>query len=264
MTEVERDTGFDAVAEAIAAAWTDADHVLPEPPALSLSDGYRTQAAVVSALSSPVVGYRIVASSTAARERLSTDGPLVGVVTERNVSPVDATAPVRPGVVEAEFAVVVDLTLDEPADPVRILSWHLSLDLPRSRFAGEWSTLTAGQIVADTALLGDVVIGPGTGAANTSTVCKPGELTMGSDDAERHPLPAPDPDRTSDHLRLVKEAVVSGLVPAPAVDAPFVQLGTEKPLRLGDAVTAITLTHPDLGRIDLGLPTNSHLTGDNT
>ncbi|MEQ8719103.1 MAG: hypothetical protein RIE08_15950 [Acidimicrobiales bacterium] len=250
---------LDAVGRALAAAWADetASVVVPE---LSLADGFAIQAAVIGALDSPVVGYRIVASSERARGRLGIDGPVVGVVVEKALTAPDATPAVAPRIVEAEFAVTVDFRIDEPSTPALIRTWHLSLDLPRSRITDDWGTLSAGQLVADACLLGDVMVGP---PVDVDTTDSDGVLVVtGRDTQEEHPMPAPHPDTAAEYLALVKDAIMAGTLPPPATATPFVQLGTETPIRLGDTATAARLTHPVLGHLDLPISIATNLTGD--
>jgi 2-keto-4-pentenoate hydratase len=123
---------------------------------------------------SPLVGWKIAATSAAGQAHVQVDGPMAGRILEGFVHPIGATLPLagnRMRVVEPEFAFRMGAALAPrpaayTADEVlaAVESLHPAFEVPDSRFA-HFASAGQAQLMADDACCGQFAFGPAAPAA---------------------------------------------------------------------------------------------------
>jgi len=142
------------------------------PPELRPGDtaaGHAIQAALPAVAGSPVVGWKIAATSAAGQAHIQVDGPLAGRILDRFVHPVGASLllkGIRMRVVEPEFAFRMGADLPPRATPyaahevlAAVASLHPAFEVPDSRFAN-FTRAGMAQLIADDACCGRFAFGP--------------------------------------------------------------------------------------------------------
>jgi 2-keto-4-pentenoate hydratase len=138
-----------------------------------LAEGYAVQAALAALAASPLLGWKIAATSRAGQLHIGVSEPLAGRLFERFARGDGATLAIggnRMRVAEAEFAFRIgrDLpardrayTLDEVMAATDRL--HVAIEVPDSRYV-DYARAGAPQLVADDACASFFVLGPGAAA----------------------------------------------------------------------------------------------------
>lgn len=136
--------------------------------------GHAIQAALPEVADSPVVGWKIAATSAAGQAHIQVDGPLAGRILDRFVHPVGATLSLagnRMRVVEPEFAFRLGAPLPPRTAPytaddvlAAVASLHPAFELPDSRFAN-FAGAGKAQLIADNACCGRFAFGPAAATA---------------------------------------------------------------------------------------------------
>lgn len=142
------------------------------PAALRPADaaaGHAIQAALADVAGSPVVGWKIAATSAAGQAHIQVDGPLPGRILSSFVHPMGATFSLTGNhmrVVEPEFAFRMGSALPPRATPyavddvmAAVASLHPAFELPDSRFA-DFARAGQAQLIADDACCGRFAFGP--------------------------------------------------------------------------------------------------------
>ena len=137
------------------------------------AEGYRVQADLEQRSASPLVGWKIAATSLAGQKHIAVDGPLAGrllrdkVVDNRGDMPFGAN---HMRVAEAEFAFRMGRELSLRAETYvveEVLSavdtLHPAIEVPDSRYE-DFTTVGAPQLIADNACAYLFVLGPATPA----------------------------------------------------------------------------------------------------
>jgi len=132
------------------------------------------QAALPAVAGSPVVGWKIAATSAAGQAHIQVDGPLAGRILDGFVQPIGATLSLsgtRMHVVEPEFAFRMGAPLPPRPAPytagevlAAVESLHPAFEVPDSRFA-DFARAGKAQLIADDACCGRFAFGPGAPAA---------------------------------------------------------------------------------------------------
>ncbi len=156
-----------AHARLLAEAVTEGDVTVPS----SASEAYDAQDQLTSLLDTPVVGWKVGATSEVVQERLGVKAPIAGRVHEKTLlvdgGTVDATAFVhRPGI-ECEFALRTKTDLapgsgrvDVDAARALVGSVHPALELVETRYAANFGVPPA-LLVADGSAHAALIIGAG-------------------------------------------------------------------------------------------------------
>jgi 2-keto-4-pentenoate hydratase len=142
------------------------------PDALRPGDAaaaHAIQAALPRVAGSPVVGWKIAATSAAGQAHIQVDGPLPGRMLAAFVQPMGASLSLagnRMRVVEPEFAFRMGAALPPRAAPydvdevlAAVESMHPAFELPDSRFA-HFVRAGKAQLIADDACCGRFAFGP--------------------------------------------------------------------------------------------------------
>ena len=118
---------------------------------------------------SPVVGWKIAATSAAGQAHIQVDGPLPGRILRCFVRPLGAAVSLagnRMRVVEPEFAFCMGAALPPRAAPyaahevlAAVATLHPAFEVPDSRYA-DFARAGQAQLVADDACCGQFVFGP--------------------------------------------------------------------------------------------------------
>ena len=145
------------------------DHLPEDLKPRGRAEGYRIGAEIARLAASPVVGWKIAATSVAGQKHINVDGPLGGrLLKSRIVSP-GASIPLANNIMrvaEVEFAFafakalpqrVVPYTRDEVFDAVSGL--RLSIEVPDSRYQ-DFTAVGAPQLIADTACASWLMLSP--------------------------------------------------------------------------------------------------------
>lgn len=174
------DTAQDAAHDAARLLWAcrQAGTVIDAlPEALRPRDAaaaHAIQAALPAVAGSPLVGWKIAATSAAGQAHIQVDGPLAGRILGQFVHPIGAVLSLRGNrmrVVEPEFAFCMATALPPraaPYLPVEVLaavgSLHPAFEVPDSRFA-HFAGAGQAQLIADDACCGQFAFGPAAPAA---------------------------------------------------------------------------------------------------
>ena len=134
-----------------------------------LAEGYRVQAALAALAASPLLGWKIAATSAAGQRHIGVDEPLAGRLFERFARGDGATPSIggnRMRVAEAEFAFRIGHDLPPRALPYALDEvmaaadrLHVAIEVPDSRYV-DFVSAGAPQIVADDACASQFVLGP--------------------------------------------------------------------------------------------------------
>lgn len=158
-------------ARLLAAAWRERRQIegLPQDcRPVSVDDGYAVQDALVQEMGHAVIGYKIGATNTAAQRLFGIDRPFAGCLLEPFV--LKGPAQIAAGVVcnyaiEAEFAFLMERDLPprergyEVAEVMAATETLIpAIEVPDSRLT-RWETAGIGQLIADDAVAGLLVLG---------------------------------------------------------------------------------------------------------
>lgn len=135
------------------------------------AEGYAIQAHLDTRSASPLVGWKIAATSQAGQSHIGVDGPLAGRLLAEHLYAPGATLPWANnlmGVAEAEFAFrmardlpprTTNYSVAEILDAVASL--HPAIEVPDSRFT-DFAVVGGPALIADNACAHDFILGPAT------------------------------------------------------------------------------------------------------
>ena len=166
------DEARESAAETIWRAWQRGEplEALPEAcrPATE-SEGYAAQAALEALADSPVVGWKIAATSAAGQAHIAVPGPIAGRIFASRLHRAPASISMRGNrmaVAEAEFAFVLAEDLPDQGAPyateevlAAVGALHPAIELPNSRFR-DFTAVGAPSLAADNACAHELVLGP--------------------------------------------------------------------------------------------------------
>ena len=143
------------------------DVVIPESAALA----YAAQDQLIGLIDSPVVGWKVGATSTASQEKLGVKAPICGPIFERTLTTSGSKLAMssfhHPPALESEFAFTIGTDVALIGDEVTrttareiVSSVHVAIELVCSRFDSNFAADPA-LLVADGALHSLLVLGPG-------------------------------------------------------------------------------------------------------
>jgi 2-keto-4-pentenoate hydratase len=161
-----------AAADILWKAWEQRGRIAALPEAVrprTREEGYAIQALFERRSASPIVGWKIAATSKAGQAHIAVDGPLAGRLLGEHVFA--SGSGLRFGnslmrVAEAEFAfrMAIDVpprasaySVDEVLE--RVATLHPSIEVPDSRYE-DFTIVGAPQLIADNACAHDFVLGP--------------------------------------------------------------------------------------------------------
>jgi len=161
-----------AAAHLLWAHWQ-AGSVLDDLPAgerpQSRAEGYAIQAALESLASSPLIGWKIAATSEAGQKHINAAGPMAGrLFAERMVDPNEAISLTnnRMRVAEAEFCFRLGNDLPPRDNPYSVddalaatEALHVAIEVPDSRFV-DFTVVGEAQLIADNACAHQFILGP--------------------------------------------------------------------------------------------------------
>jgi 2-keto-4-pentenoate hydratase len=165
-------TDFTAAADLLLANWSATTRIAELPQAMrpqSRAEGYEAGAALAARSGSPVVGWKIAATSEAGQKHINVEGPIIGRILKNRLLPPGASVTLGDNIMrvaEAEFA--FGFTQDMPARAApysdaealaAVGSLHLSIEVPDSRYQ-DFTKVGAAQLIADTACASWLVLGP--------------------------------------------------------------------------------------------------------
>ena len=158
------------------AAWQEGRVIDGLPPGCrprDLAEGYAIQAALAGLAASPLLGWKIAATSRAGQQHIGVSEPLAGRLFERFARGDGATLAIgsnRMRVAEAEFAFRIGRDLPLRATPYAIDEvmaaadrLHVAIEVPDSRYV-DFANAGAPQLVADDSCASFFVLGPGSTA----------------------------------------------------------------------------------------------------
>lgn len=161
-----------AASDVLWKAWEQRARIAALPEAVrprTREEGYAIQALFERRSATPIVGWKIAATSKAGQAHIAVDGPLAGRLLSEHVFP--SGSRLRFGnslmcVAEAEFAfrMAVDVPPRAGAYSVdevlaRVAALHPSIEVPDSRYE-DFTIVGAPQLIADNACAHDFVLGP--------------------------------------------------------------------------------------------------------
>ncbi|MGE0313616.1 MAG: 2-keto-4-pentenoate hydratase [Lautropia sp.] len=174
MQDTTPDLSPDAAREAAALLWAcrEAGTVVDALPAAlrphDVRAGHAIQAQLAAVAGSPVVGWKIAATSVAGQAHIAVGGPLPGRILASFVHPIGTTLSLagnRMRVVEPEFAFRFGASLAPRAAPrsvdevlAAVATLHPAFELPDSRYA-DFAGAGEAQLIADDACCGRFAFG---------------------------------------------------------------------------------------------------------
>ena len=168
MTDARLQTASDALWD----RWQRGERIAALPEDLrprTREEGYAVQARLEPRSASPIVGWKIAATSTAGQAHINVDGPLAGRLLAERVF--ESGSRLRFGnnhmrVAEAEFAFRMAVHVPPRAAPysvddvlARVATLHPAIEVPDSRYI-DFTAVGEAQLIADNACAHEFVLGP--------------------------------------------------------------------------------------------------------